>query len=181
MKNGVFSDVTPCGSYKIPRFRGTLRLLHQGDKNRWSRNNASCKHKPTHAAKKHHMAILRSVSRLLVQASVVPSSPMLATMMKEALRSSETSVLTRATRRNAPEEATLHGYYMNVWFIRVVRLHNSLYATGSCPITKFVEWWRSRWPTGQSRFDSVFSSQRPEQAWAKRPPLILSLGTLHCG
>jgi hypothetical protein len=33
MKDGVFWDVTPCGSCKNRRFRGTLRLLHQGDKN----------------------------------------------------------------------------------------------------------------------------------------------------
>jgi hypothetical protein len=41
-------------------------------------------------------------SRLLVEASVVPSSPILATLIMEALRSSETSVLTIATRRNIP-------------------------------------------------------------------------------
>jgi hypothetical protein len=34
MKNGVFRDVTPCDSCKNQRFGGTLRLLHQGDKNR---------------------------------------------------------------------------------------------------------------------------------------------------
>jgi hypothetical protein len=42
MKNGVFWVVTPCGSCKNRRFRGTWRLLHQGDKNRCTRNNTSC-------------------------------------------------------------------------------------------------------------------------------------------
>jgi hypothetical protein len=38
---------------------------------------------------------VRSVRRLLVAASVVPSSPILVTLIKEALGSFETSVLTR--------------------------------------------------------------------------------------
>jgi hypothetical protein len=36
----------------------------------------------------------------LTTANVVPSSPILVTLMKDALSFSETSVLTRATRRN---------------------------------------------------------------------------------
>jgi hypothetical protein len=67
MKNGVFWDVTPCGSCKNRRFGGAL----------------------------------------LVAASVVPCSQILVTLMKEALGSSETSVLTRATRRNIPKETVL--------------------------------------------------------------------------
>jgi cobalamin synthase len=41
--------------------------------------------------------------RLLVTADVVPSSPILVTLMIEAIRSSS-SVITRATRHNIPED-----------------------------------------------------------------------------
>jgi hypothetical protein len=44
------------------------------------------------------------VRRLLVTANVVPSSPILLTLMMVALSSSKSPLLKRATRRNFPED-----------------------------------------------------------------------------
>jgi hypothetical protein len=100
MKTAVFWDVTQCGSWKNQRFGGTYRLHHQGVTNRRSKKN---------------IEFLRSVLRLLVTANDVPSSPSLVTLMMEAIRSSDSSVLTRATRRNAPEYYTLTTKYRQAY------------------------------------------------------------------
>jgi uncharacterized protein involved in exopolysaccharide biosynthesis len=54
-----------------------------------------------------YIVFLRSVRRLIVTANVVPSSPILVTLMMKALYSSETSVLTRFSRRNIAEDGIL--------------------------------------------------------------------------
>jgi hypothetical protein len=53
-------------------------------------------------------AFLRSVLRLLVTATVVPSSPILVNLMMKMTRSSETPVFTRAPRRNIPEDGVIN-------------------------------------------------------------------------
>jgi hypothetical protein len=67
------------------------------------------------------------VRRFLVAACVVPNSPNFVTLMKEAPGSSETSVLTRATRRNNPEDTILHSHlrenlksYTEIFYLQVL-------------------------------------------------------------
>jgi hypothetical protein len=65
-----------------------------------------------------HVALVRTdVSEKrseLVTANIVPSSPFLVTLMMNALCSSETSVLTRVTLHNIPEDGLLHSHSREV-------------------------------------------------------------------
>jgi hypothetical protein len=87
MKNAVFWDDTQCGSCKNRSFGGTYHLHHQSD-----------------------IVFLLGVLQLLGTANVVPSSPILATVIMEAIRISDTSDSTRATRFTIPEDGILRSH-----------------------------------------------------------------------
>jgi hypothetical protein len=97
MQNALFSDVTPCGSCKNRRFRGTNRLHHQDHNIRWTRNkvisNSNRNTKRRNGNSSNSNSNSNSVLRMLVTANGVLSSAIHVTRMMEAIRSPETSGL----------------------------------------------------------------------------------------
>jgi hypothetical protein len=80
MKNGVFWDVTPCGSCENRRFVGSIASIIK-------------------------VTIIDELGTL-----ALTSSPIIFTLMMKAIHSSGTSVLTGATRRHIAEDGILHNH-----------------------------------------------------------------------
>jgi hypothetical protein len=106
IRNVAFWDVTPCGSGKNRRFGGTYRLHHQGGKNQRARNTVSSKQQLSRL-RRNFLFYTCSLLQLLVIANVRNAS-ILVTLMMEALLSSETSMIIRATRRHIAEDGILY-------------------------------------------------------------------------
>jgi hypothetical protein len=96
-----------------------------------------------------------SVRPLLVTASVFPSSPILVTLMKEALSSSETSFLIRATRRKSQKTPFVLCVYVYCHQLRVT--NTGLPAVGimqpAVPLWRAYPWrLRLRLPSNDKNF-----------------------------
>jgi hypothetical protein len=117
--------------------------------------------------------------QLLVTANIAHNSPILVTIMMGAIFYSETSVLTRATRRNIPEDGILHShgcenlksykFLLNCILPLLLHRRNSV---GIAAVHRLES--RRSSPGKDKRFHST--PQYTERLWD--PPILLSSGYL---
>jgi hypothetical protein len=103
---------------RVTRIRELGTTLALTSNRRTLRRNTKCIPNTKH----QDLVFLRSVRRLLVTASVVPSSPILIILMKEALSSSETSVLQEphgVTSHKTPFFVSLNSFLQSRYRIKL--------------------------------------------------------------
>jgi hypothetical protein len=93
----------------------------------------------------------------LITASVVCSSLILVTLMKEALRSSEMSVLTRATWRNIPADAILHQHEIFINYTDIDKFCTKHY----CNNNRLTAW---QFDVTSNKFNTVSTYTRQKEA-----------------
>jgi hypothetical protein len=121
-------------------FGTTYRLHRLCDENRWAKNNDSSNRRKMRRYTMYIVSIynifiayFRGVRPLLVIANVLPNSPIFVTLMM-VLRSSETSVPTRATRRNILQDGIFHSHYRkNFKFLRNSKIFRNVFIMNMRP------------------------------------------------
>jgi hypothetical protein len=87
------------------------------------RGTGICELGTTLAVTSNRHTLLRNTEYFIFFANVVPVSPILVTLMMEALSSSETPAFTGATRRKLPEDDIIHSHRRENLKSYVIRLH----------------------------------------------------------
>jgi hypothetical protein len=123
MKNAVFWDVAPCRSCVNRRFGGKYRLYFQGRKIHEPGTSVSRWLQTEPPVENIQLYKDRKVGWLSLQPPTHAGSSLteFSTLKMEAIRSSETSVHTRSTRRHNPEDGILHNIHSLQIIIRVMK------------------------------------------------------------